>query len=263
MTRPTWQLPPGVSRGVWDYVHDAQIADGYDGYFAGNWLFDLDEQLVLDELARSGGRAGQCVADLGCGTGRMLAALCRHGYRGLAIDLSSHMLRIVHRKAQQAGYPIACLRANLVQLECLADQSIDHAVSLFSTWGMIRGRAARRTALRHVRRILKADGRFIVHVHNYWYNLFHAGGPAWMLRNLARRLVRRDCELGDKFYPYRGLPSMFLHVFRRREMDQDLRASGFVNVIRAVCLDPRRGGPLRYPRLAGNYRAGGWVFVCR
>jgi len=40
--RPAWQLPPGVSRGLWDYVHAPHIADDYDDYFALNSLFETD-----------------------------------------------------------------------------------------------------------------------------------------------------------------------------------------------------------------------------
>ena len=30
--RPTWQLPPGVSRGTWDYVSTPSIATEYDAF---------------------------------------------------------------------------------------------------------------------------------------------------------------------------------------------------------------------------------------
>ena len=29
-TIPDWQLPPGVDRGLWDYLHAADVAAGYD-----------------------------------------------------------------------------------------------------------------------------------------------------------------------------------------------------------------------------------------
>ena len=30
-----WQLPPGVSRGLWDYLHDPSLARSYDEGLAG------------------------------------------------------------------------------------------------------------------------------------------------------------------------------------------------------------------------------------
>ena len=68
--RPTWQLPPGVSRGLWDYVHTPHIADDYDDYFAFNSLFETDGAVLNRHFDRPG-----LVADLGCGTGRALVPL--------------------------------------------------------------------------------------------------------------------------------------------------------------------------------------------
>jgi len=259
---PSWQLPPGVTRGLWDYAHSETVAQDYDDYFAFNRLFKFDEQVVLSEFERRAIAAGSLVADLGCGTGRALVALCRHGYHGLAIDLSEQMLDIVSEKARLENLPIECLRGNLVELDEVADDSVDAAISLFSTLGMIRGREHRWAALRHVRRILRPRGPFILHVHNYWYNLYDPGGPWWLLRNLSRAILFRDIEAGDKFFNYRGVPNMFLHVFRLREIKCDLRRTGF-QITRIIPLDPKRHRRLRMPWLLGNLRANGWIVICQ
>ena len=98
---PHWQLPPGVSRGSWEYMHSPDIAYDYDEFFAYNRLFELDEQELARYLPQSG-----LVADLGCGTGRALLPLVRRGMRGLAIDLSAEMLSIVQEKAEIEDLPI-------------------------------------------------------------------------------------------------------------------------------------------------------------
>ena len=171
-----------MTRGLWDYIHNEAIAEDYDDYFAQNSLFDFDEPLILQAFRDD--RDGGLVADLGCGTGRALVSLCRQGFRGLAVDLSQSMLEIVQEKADLAELDIQCLRANLVQLDCLIDDSIDHAICLFSTLGMIRGRDSRRQALRHVARTLKPGGGFVLHVHNFWFTPVSCGGfgmgtPSW------------------------------------------------------------------------------------
>jgi SAM-dependent methyltransferase len=254
--RPTWQLPPGVSRATWDYVHHPEIADDYDEYFAFNSLFEHDERVLAENFQAPG-----LVADLGCGTGRALMPLVRSGHRGLAIDLSEHMLRIVREKAEIENLPIQCLQANLVELDCVADDSVDHAMCLFSTLGMIRGRENRRRAIRHVRRILKPQGRFVLHVHNYWYNLRDPAGPWWLVGNLFTAPFSREMEIGDKWFPYRGLPSMFLHVFRWRELESDLCFAGF-KILRRIPLDTPRRDPLTQPWLFEWFRANGWIVVC-
>jgi SAM-dependent methyltransferase len=249
-------LPPGVPRGLWDYAQADHIATGYDDYFAFNSLFDFDEEVLQQTFDPPG-----LVVDLGCGTGRALIPLARRGHRAVAIDLSLPMLSIVQEKAQLEGLPIACVQANLVEMHCLRTDTADYCMCMFSTLGMIRGRSNRRAMLAHVRRILKPGGRFVLHVHNIWYNLYDPGGPWWLLRSLAVAPWRRDEEVGDKFFDYRGIPRMYLHVFRRRELLGDLRQAGF-RIRRVIPLDTRRRHPLRMPWLFGGLRANGWIVVC-
>jgi SAM-dependent methyltransferase len=254
--RPTWQLPPGVSRGLWDYVHTPHIADDYDDYFAFNSLFETDGAVLNRHFDRPG-----LVADLGCGTGRALVPLVRTGHRGLAVDLSEHMLRVVQAKADDEGLPIECVRANLVELDAIADAAVDYAMCLFSTLGMIRGRANRRKVLSHARRILKPGGRFVLHVHNYWFNLRDPDGPGWVIGNLLTAPFRREVEIGDRWYPYRGLPSMFLHVFRWGELKADLHAAGF-RIRECIALDAARRHALTRPWLFAALRTNGWLVTC-
>ena len=252
---PDWQLPPGVSRGTWDYAQADHIAEQYDDYFALNRLFEFDEEILAQSFKTPG-----LVADLGCGTGRALIPLARRGFRGLAVDLSMAMLREVAEKARLDNLPVQCLCANLVELGSLRSKSIDHAMCLFSTLGMIRGRENRRRVLGHVRRILKPGGRFVVHVHNFWFNLYDPAGRRWLLGHLPKVVLNRD-ELGDKFYPYRGIPQMFLHTFRQEEFASDLRQSGF-RIVELIPIDVNRKRRLRCPWFLGRLRANGWIAVC-
>jgi len=172
------------------------------------------------------------------------------------------MLRVVREKAMLENLAVDYLQANLVELDCLVEDSVDYAISLFSTLGMIRGRGNRQQALGHVRRILKPDGTFVLHVHNYWFNLYDPGGPWWLLKNLTRSLIVRDIEAGDKFFDYRGVPNMFLHVFTRRELIRSLRRAGFT-IREMIFLDPTRHRALRRPWFFGSLRANGWIVVCQ
>jgi SAM-dependent methyltransferase len=246
---------------MWDYIHSNPIADDYDAYFAYNRLFQFDEQVVMCELKSRGVGPGKLVADLGCGTGRILVTLCKAGLRGLAVDLSEPMLAVVRSKAGKDNLPIEGIRANLVQLDMIRDESVDAAVSMFSTLGMIRGRENRRQALRHAWRMLRPGAPFVIHVHNYWYNLYDPGGPWWVLGTTLRAAFVRDIEAGDKFFDYRGVPKMFLHVFTKGELCKELRIAGF-NLRRLIPLDPRRHRALRWPWLFGRLRANGWIAVC-
>jgi len=261
MPLPNWKLPTGVTRGVLDYAQSHSVADEYDDYHAQNPLFEFEEQVLREEFDRPG-----LVADLGCGTGRALVPLVRAGHRGLAIDLSGKMLDVVREKAEIDNLAISCLAANLVELsgsssEGVADQSVDYAICLFSTLGMIRGRANRRQALAHMHRILRPGGKLVLHVHNFWFNLRDGAGPWWVAKNLVQAARSSELEIGDKYFPYRGVPNFFLHVFRSGELRADLGAAG-LTIRRWIPLDPTRRHALRMPHLAPTVRANGWIVVC-
>jgi SAM-dependent methyltransferase len=255
-SRASWQLPPGVTRSLWEYAQAEHIARDYDEYFAYNRLFNFDEAVLARCFARPG-----LVVDLGCGTGRALVPLVRRGHRGLAVDLSAQMLAVVGEKTAEENLSIDRVRCNLVELGCLADGVADYAMCLFSTLGMIRGSANRRRMVEHVRRILKPGGLFALHAHNFWYNLYDPGGPWWVIKSVLAAPFRRDWEVGDKFFDYRQIPNMYLHVFRRCELLRLLRRAGF-RIREMIPLDYRRAGPLRRPWLLGNLRANGWIIVC-
>lgn len=255
--RPRRQLPQGVTRGAWRYLQAEHIAAQYDDDFAQNCLFPFDEQVLARHFSRPG-----LVVDLGCGTGRSLIPLARRGFCGLGVDLSLHMLRLVRQKARPDGLPIACLRANLVQLDCLRSRSADYCICMFSTLGMIHGRANRQQVLAHAHRILKSGGLLVVHVHNLWYNLRDAEGRRWLARHVLPSLFRPDLELGDKFLDYRGIRDMFLHTFTRRELLRGLSRAGF-RLVELVPLHAHRNRPLPCPWFLGWLRANGWIAVCR
>ena len=254
---PQRRPPLGVTPGVWRYIQAGHIAQQYDDYFALNRLFEFDQQVLARVINPPG-----LVVDLGCGTGRALLGLARRGFRGLAVDLSRDMLRIVAQKARADHLPIQLLQANLVQLDCIRSRSADHAVCLFSTLGMICPRENRHRLLAHARRILKPGGLFVLHVHNLWYNLFDPAGRRWLLGHLPAALLRRNLELGDKLFDYRAIPRMFLHTFTRGELQRALTGVGF-RIRELIPLDADRRRPLRMGWFFGRFRANGWIVVCQ
>ncbi len=150
-----------------------------------------------------------------------------YGFRCLAVDLSAAHAGSHRPKADAEQLPIDRLRANFVELGCLRDASADYCICMFSTLGMVRGHENRLQVLRHVARILKPGGKFVMHVHNRWHNLRQPEGRRWLLANFFRWFARGDTEPGDKFFEYRGVPSMFLHVYTRSELTSSLRSAGF------------------------------------
>lgn len=254
---PTWQLPPGVSRGLWDYVHDAGAARAYDAQLAGTSLLAYDQEFALRHFPTPG-RA----VDLGCGTGRLAMRLAECGHRVLALDLAAEMLRIVGEKAAQAGVPVDRLRANLVELDCLADGSFDYAACLFGTLGLVAGAEARCQFLRHVRRILRPGGVFVVHVHNRHFHLGTRAGRRLLVKNWWDAVLGRGVGGDFMMPPHQGLGSMVMHLFTRREITRLLCGVGLeVTEMRPLSL--HSDGVLPAPWWFGGWRAYGYLIAAR
>ena len=213
------------------------------------------------------------ILDLGCGTGRLARPICQAGIDVLAVDLSQTMLDEVLKapppnnspehpseqadSTRQRATVVLPLRANLVQLECIRDSVADHAICMFSTLGMIQGRANRICFLRHVARTVRPGGTLILHVHRRWAALRESGGFARLLHSWVDSIRRPESEFGDATYAYRGLNNMFMHRFTAAELKSELTAAGWT-VTRIDRVDVN-GEDLT----ASTWNAGGFFVVCR
>lgn len=252
--RADWQLPAGVDRGLWDYVSDAGVARNYDASLAGSSLFAIDLPFVERHCPVTG-RA----IDLGCGTGRLPIALARRGNWVLGVDLSAPMLAAARAMATAANVCVQLLQANLTRLDVVAAESFDCAACLFSTLGMIRGAAERRRVVAHAFRVLKPGGRFVLHVHNRWFNLRNGPGRRWLLRDSLAGMLGR--QTGDRLMPvHQGIANLTLHLFTRREVVNLLKEVGF-RIVEMKPLSLRADGELLWPWWFGRLRAYGYLIA--
>ncbi len=247
-------------------MHSPSIADDYDIYFRDHPLLKLDIEVVRRFLPAKP-QLPFTIADFGCGTARVARALVPLGYRMLNVDLSRHMLRQASHvdgiHIEQAYESLSsCVKANLVQLNGLRDGVLDMAVCLFSSIGMIRGREHRQKFLSHVNRSLRPNAPLILHVHNRLRSLLDPGGPAWLLRTRLSSWTNRDWEYGDRVYAYRGLPSMFLHIYSRRELMDDLTSAAF-NQVQILPINSTADGLLPPSTRFSTVRAGGYFAIAR
>ena len=263
-SRASWQLPAGVSRGTWDYVTESAIAADYDRFHAGHPLLELDMRLIAEHLGplaiRSDG-SRRIAVDFGCGTGRNLVPLAEQGWRVVGVDLSLDMLGEYRTKAASLTQNEAvAIRANMANCECLADGFADAVLCMYSSLGMVQGRNNRRSFMKHARRILSTGGKFFVHVHNRGSWLRDPGGVRRTVMDWFR--ARRDpkWDLGDSIYAYRGLPSMFLHIYSERELRSDLNACGLL-IERFYRLN-RQSSELLTGSWFPHLRSGGFLAVC-
>jgi SAM-dependent methyltransferase len=249
-----WQLPEGISHGLWDYLHDSAIAQTYDASLADSILYQADQRFAERYFDRPGS-----LIDLGCGTGRLLVPFAERGFWVLGVDLSEEMLRQASKRANQA-VGIHLLKANLVDLAGVRDQSFDYAACLFSTLGMIGGKQHRRRVVEHVHRILRPGGRFVLHVHNRWFNFWNPEGRRWLARNLLESMLGL-ADGGDRLMPvHQGIAGLSLHLFTRREARRLLLDAGF-KLLEIQPLSLRPDSRLPFGRVFGCLRAYGYLLA--
>lgn len=227
---PDWQLPPGVDRGLWDYMHSAEMAAGYDEHLAASPLARQDVAFCERHFPQPGR-----MIDLGCGTGRLCVHFADRGFECVGVDLSPEML------ARAPRHPhIEWVLANILELR--PEQPFDYAACLFSTFGMIRTDVQRQQLLAGIHAILKPGGVFVLHAHNRWY------APLGF-----RRFLKREFTMPQN-YAGAGLT---LRHFSRGELRGMLRQSGF-GVIEEQALAAERNDPPRRP-----WRIYGFLVACR
>jgi SAM-dependent methyltransferase len=159
---PDWQLPTGVDRGLWEYLHNTEMISHYDEQIQHSPLALADSKFC-QQWCHPSGR----ILDVGCGTGRLAQQFAGLGCEYVGVDLSEEMLAV----ARQNNPNSLCTfrHANLVTLCDTIQDTFDSAICLYSTLGMIRGEPQRENVIRNVAKLLRPGGRFIVHVHNRWF----------------------------------------------------------------------------------------------
>ena len=257
--RPSeWRMPVGVSGGLWDYLRSPELATGYDAYLGEAGIARLDARLVLD-LAKG----AQRILDLGCGTGRTLLALAGARVPELVgLDLSPHMLAEAAKKLAPFRERVLLIEENLVTAPSLAPASFDLVCCLFSTLGLVQPAAARQQAVRRAAELLRPGGRFILHGHNRWHNLWIPGGRGWLLRDWLRSF-RAGHEAGNWRMPaHQGVAGLVMHLFTRGELCGLMTEAGLKDE-RILAVDDGADGGLRWPWLLPALRAQGFIAIAR
>jgi SAM-dependent methyltransferase len=119
---------------------------------------EAEAERAIAWLAARVDLAGRCVADVGCGDGRHLRSLARHGAQVIGVDLSMAMLA---RAAAVPGATARCVRADMRRLP-LATASCDGAVSLFTSLGYFETEAEHAAVLAGVATAVRPGGFFMV-----------------------------------------------------------------------------------------------------
>ena len=110
---------------------------------------------LIETLAREGDLRGRRILDLGCGTGRLSAALVeRYGATVMGVDPSPEMLKIARRRAPDG---VVALKQGSAEGIPFPDASFERAVMQLVVHLVNRPRA-----FAELRRVLVPDGRLVI-----------------------------------------------------------------------------------------------------
>ena len=252
-----WRRPEGIQSGNWEYINNHAIADGYDVSLSNSPLVTLDQQLIDAHLPEVPGVA----IDFGCGTGRNAIPLLEKSWDVIGVDLSAPMLRQFREKidgGSEQGGQAMLVKANLTELDPIANDSADFGQCMFSTLGMIQRSNFRSKFLCHAARILRSGSILMVHGHNYWHSLRQPGGKRWIVHNFFSAL-RGKCELGDRFADYRAVQGLMLHHFSLPSLRRELENAGFA--IEATYAILEDGKATKTIGRLSQFNAVGWIIA--
>lgn len=101
-----------------------------------------------------------CVLDVACGTGRHTIALCQAGFEVVGLDISVNLLKI----AKKHGASVL-VRGDM-QFLPFKNGAFAAAVSMDNSFGYLPSEKDDQQCLEEVKRVLKADGLFVLDVFN-------------------------------------------------------------------------------------------------
>jgi SAM-dependent methyltransferase len=144
------------------YEADSLSTEVYDALAAGiipGSPMDGD----VDFYRRLAGKTGGPILDVGCGTGRVAAALATDGHEVVAVDLSAPMLRLAEQRRASLEAEVAARlsfrQADMTTLDLGRDFALIVTPSRVFQFALTSD--AQREALTALRRHLRPDGRLV------------------------------------------------------------------------------------------------------
>ena len=138
-----------------------RLANRYDAWYdtpVGAWADRHEAAAIFRLLAL---QPGECLLDLGTGTGRYAAAAVQYGVEVVGIDTSVAMLHVARMRTE--GLPVRLVHADAARLP-FPDASFDAALAVTTLCFV----ADPLPLLREVARVLRPGGRLVLGELNRW-----------------------------------------------------------------------------------------------
>jgi len=153
-----------MTHGNEDQIMKSQMekmVDSYDAYMK-RATFGHEQALRQTTVELAGVQPGDCVLEVGCGTGSLtLAAKRQAGLSGkvFGIDIITGMIEVSQRKAAEAHEEITFQEGSIDNIPFSADQ-FDVVMCSFMIFHM--SEETRRKGISEIHRVLKPGGRLLV-----------------------------------------------------------------------------------------------------
>ena len=196
--------------------------------------FDVSRKKPLwPEIVKLGAAlgSGSKILDVGCGNGRLLAALPGKDIEYLGADNSLEMLTLARKNYPSHRF----VQADLLDLSPISGHDFTHIFCL-AVWQHIPSESLRIQALRELKNKLAVGGEVIISVWNMWSKTIRRKNyrflilKTWLKSHWLRKEERLD--FGDVIFSWKNssgeeLSERYYHAFTKRELRRLALAAGF------------------------------------
>lgn len=201
---------------------EVRAVDWYDLPRLYDIVFDVgtrrEARFLVDAHRRYGRSRGRRALEPACGSGRLVAALARLGWRVTGFDLNANMLAHARRRLARAKLPARLVEAEMAAFDLPGPFDLAHC--LVSTFKYLLDERSAREHLRRVARSLAPGGIYVLGFHLTDYDAEDGGREVWIERRGLTR-VRCDTRVGRadrraRLEPVRTLLTATTPLGRRR-----------------------------------------------
>jgi SAM-dependent methyltransferase len=186
-------------------------ATAFDGMSAEMAWTERTESEIKRALTMLRPQGGERILDLACGTGRHSLELVRHGFSVVGVEISSELVEIARKDAEQQGLEATFIEGDLRELDFGDEFDVvlnlnDGAVGYFET-----DEENHRT-FEVISRALKQGGQNLVQVPNVLYARAHLPQRSWIPSSGMVELVEHRWNKKDRYMEGAMIPLRFGEV---------------------------------------------------